>query len=169
MVNQENNAEGEIAGTSVLPNIGTDIDSTETDSDAGYDFKRRKSKVDNSSNNSDSGIGTELSPTNGDQMNVQNKTEDKSLNSGVQRKRKNSGSDYDRESKRVCVGENLEHCDNTDSNASWVPTDHENEENDTISDEASSESSYEVYVPKTIMEHIDEYDSNETDDTWSPN
>lgn len=169
MVNQENNAEGEIAGTSVLPNIGTDIDSTETDSDAGYDFKRRKSKVDNSSNNSDSGIGTELSPTNGDQMNVQNKTEDKSLNSGVQRKRKNSGSDYDRESKRVCVGENLEHCDNTDSNASWVPTDHENEENDTISDEASSESSYEVCVPKTIMEHIDEYDSNETDDTWSPN
>ena len=164
--NQENNAEGEIAGTSVLPNIGTDIDSTETDSDAGYDFKRRKSKVDNSSNNSDSGIGTELSPTNGGQMNNQNQAEDKSVNSGVQRKRKNSGSDYDRESKRVCVGEN---CDNIDSDASWVPTDHENEENDTISDEASSESSYEVYVPKTIMEHIDEYDSDETDDTWSPN
>ncbi|XP_052069697.1 uncharacterized protein DDB_G0287625-like [Mytilus californianus] len=159
--------ENEKAGNSRHLNITTDIDSTETDSDAGYNFKRRRSK---NSNYSDSGIGTESSNT--DLSKNQNSdTRDSNVNNGASsddRKRKTSVIDCDINTKRM-RNQDDNNGEQSDSDTSWVPSANDRQTDDTISDEASSGSSYEVEVPKTVLELIDEVDSEGTDDTWSPN
>ncbi|XP_076074756.1 uncharacterized protein LOC143045842 [Mytilus galloprovincialis] len=165
--NENLNQSNKTAGNSRHLNITTDIDSTETDSDAGYNFKRRRSK---NSNCSDSGIGTESSNT--DLSKNQNSdTRDSNVNNGASsddRKRKTSVIDCDIDTKRMRNQDN-NNGEQSDSDTSWVPSANDRQTDDTISDEASSGSSYDVEVPKTVLELIDEVDSEGTDDTWSPN
>lgn len=161
----------------------TDIDSTETESDAGYNFKRRKSKGNNSNSNSDSGIGTELSPSqNQNRVNTSNNEANGSHSSTVnkdtcgsigQRKRKTSATNCDKGAKRMCLDEeNVEQHnsddDKSETDASWEPSVDDIDTDETISDEASSGSSYTVHIPKSTMNRLAEYDSQESDDTWTP-
>lgn len=127
---------------------------TESDSDADYNFKRRRRPSGHYENNASSS----------------NSHEAHSLSnfSPEQRKRKIChGEDGGSDAKQVCNGAE----DNpSDSDVSWRPSTNDGEsDDDTITDCASSDSSYEVQVPKTVMEMIDDINSEESDETWSPN
>ena len=130
----------------------SDDDTTGTDSDAEYNFKRRRRPICHNEN-----VATSSSTTNSGSL---------SHSSPNQRKRKLStnSSESDANAKRLCNNNEESQCD---SDVSWVPS-HQESDDDTITDDASSGSSYEVQVPKTVMEMIDEINSEESDETWSP-
>ena len=64
-------------------------------------------------------------------------------------------------------------CDDSDSESdqTWVPGPDKSETDDTLTEEEEilSDSSYEVHIPKTAADLLDEYKSDDTDDSWAPN